>query len=99
MAPARLSFCLVCLLVGSGALAQQACPPMPITLPESTQLLFSSEQERYLGDIVSEHLQSSTLVIDEEDVNDYLRNVGERLIRQFPADIHYRFFLYGPAAN
>jgi WD40 repeat protein len=57
--------------------------------------LFSSEQETYLGDIVAEHLQSSSLVIDEDDVNDYLRNVAARVVRQLaPTDIHYQFFLY-----
>jgi len=65
-------------------LAQQSCPPIPVTPPDPSALLFSPQQKDYLGEIISEHMHSTFLVIDEDDINDYLRKVADRVVRQLP---------------
>ena len=76
--PARLLLVFVCALLASQTHAQQSCPPIPVTPPDCSALLFSPQQENDLGEIISEHMQSSFLVIDEDDINDYLRKVSDR---------------------
>jgi hypothetical protein len=61
--------------------------------PDPYRLLFNPQQEMYLGEIVSEHLQSRFLVVGEDEVNAYLRRVGNRVASQLPkSDMQYQFF-------
>ncbi len=63
--------------------------------PDPSRLLFNPQQEMYLGEIVSEHLQSRFLVVGEDEVNAYLRRVGNHVASQLPkSDMQYQFFLY-----
>lgn len=93
--PARLLLVFLCSFLAFQTPAQQSCPPIPVTPPDPSALLFSPQQENYLGEIISEHMQSTFLVIDEDDINDYLRKVADRVVRQLPeTNLHFQFFLY-----
>lgn len=82
--PARLFLVFLCSFLAFQTPAQQSCPPIPVNPPDPSALLFSPQQENYLGEIISEHMQSSFLVIDEDDINDHLRKVADRVVRQLP---------------
>jgi WD40 repeat protein len=83
------------LLIVHRSPAQQSCPAIQLTAPDPSKLLFNPQQEMYLGEVVSEHMQSKFLVVDEDDVTTYLRRVGDRVARQLPkSDLQYQFFLY-----
>ncbi len=91
--PILLLPCFLIFLTPSSA--QQSCPPIQLTTPDPSKLLFNTQQEMFLGEIVAEHLQSNFLVVDEDDVTAYLRRVGDRVARQLPkSDLQYQFFLY-----
>jgi WD40 repeat protein len=89
---------LVCLLLlASHAFAQQpqSCPPIQLSTPEPSKLIISPQQEMYFGEIAAEHLESQFLVVDDDDVDSYLRRVGNRVTSQLPkSDLQYQFFLY-----
>jgi predicted Zn-dependent protease len=51
--------------------------------------IFTEQQEVDLGDAAAEHIQGDFQVIDA-DINDYLRQVGERIVKHIPPT-HFRF--------
>ena len=82
--------------------AQQRCqPPTPLAATSSEPNIFTAEQEMHLGDAVAEHLQKDFHVIDDDEVNAYLRRVGAALVKQLPeTGLRFQFFLFDqPIAN
>jgi WD40 repeat protein len=70
----------------------EACP-LPTRRPLSQPILFSEEQEMFLGDIISEHLERNFKVV-RGPINDNLQTVGARLAAQVPGSkITFRFTL------
>jgi WD40 repeat protein len=81
-------------LVGSSPLAAQQAPcPVPSYVPPGAANMFSEQQESDLGDAIAEQVQREFKVIDD-DVTEYLRRVGQRLLAQAPpSNIRFRFYL------
>jgi WD40 repeat protein len=75
------------------AAQQPPCVAPPHTLPPGTANMFNEQQESDLGDAIAERVQREFKVIDDE-VTEYLRRVGQRLLAQAPAsNIRFRFYL------
>src|SRR5215475_2220149 len=73
--------------------AQQSCrPPIPQASHEPN--IFTEEQEVDLGDAIAEQIQRNFRVIDDDDVTDYLRRIGERIVKHLPpTKLRFQFFL------
>lgn len=83
------------LLFVSVASAQSSCPPLAAPTIDPAKLLFSPQQERELGEIVRQQMESRFRVIEDEQVTSYLKRVGERVSRHLPeTGLHYQFLLY-----
>jgi WD40 repeat protein len=89
-----LRIAILCLFVSS-AHAQSICPPLQAPLFDSSQLLFTPQQESELGEIVRQQFESEFLVLDEDAVTGYLKRIGERVARHLPeTGLTYEFLLY-----
>lgn len=95
-----LLLAFLCLFV-PGARAQTECQPPPITANSGAFNLFNEQQEMYLGDVIEERFRKYYRVIDDEQVNAYLQNIGERLIKHLPpTNIKFKFVVVDlPEAN
>jgi WD40 repeat protein len=83
------------LLFASVARAQSSCPPLVAPSIDPAKLLFSSQQEQELGEIIRQQMESRFRVIEEGQVTSYLKRVGERVGRHLPeTGLHYQFLLY-----
>ncbi|HEX7335126.1 MAG TPA: M48 family metalloprotease [Pyrinomonadaceae bacterium] len=98
-------FLFACLLLSiisySNVAQQQPCKP-PVPLPTATEPnIFSDEQEVYLGDAVAEHIQRNYKVIEDPEITEYLKTIGERLTQNLPLNkLRFQFFLVDlPDAN
>ena len=92
----------VCLFFGSFFVqAQETCQPPPIILNNNANNIFTEQQEMDLGDAMSERAQKDYRVIDDAEVNGYLQQIGDRLIRHLPrTNIKFRFVVVDlPEAN
>lgn len=86
---------LLSALVTSPLQAQQNCQPPALPVPISGENIFNEEQEMDLGDAVAEHLKRNFQVIDDEEVTKYLRDIGERIIKNLPpTKLRFQFFLF-----
>lgn len=63
---------------------QSNCQPPPVTANNNAFNLFNEQQEMYLGDAMEERFRKYYRVIDDEQVNAYLQNIGDRLIKHLP---------------
>ena len=99
----KLQACALLLLACSlsSLHAQQRCQPPTLPATSTEPNIFNSEQEMHLGDAVSEHLQKDSHVIDDDEINAYLRRVGAALVKQLPeTGLRFQFFLFDlPVAN
>jgi hypothetical protein len=75
--------------------AQQNCPMPPAIQPvPHEQNIFSDQQEVDLGDAMAENLARRIKVIDDDNLNAYLRAIGERLVQHLPpTQLRFRFYL------
>ncbi|MCA1642835.1 MAG: M48 family metalloprotease [Acidobacteria bacterium] len=94
-------FAAACAILAPRAPAQQPCKPPAPPPPAAGQNIFSPQQEMDLGDAIAEHLQRNFRVVDDAELNAYLRRVGERVARQAPdVGLRFQFFLFDlPEAN
>lgn len=84
-------------LITPGARSQQACPALPVSDSSQTNI-FNPRQEADLGSVIEERFQRGVRVIDDPDVTGFLQRVGEKLMRNLPADApRYKFVLYDDA--
>jgi len=88
-------FAIILSFLASGTYAQSTCPPLLAPAPDSAKLLFTPRQERDLGEIVRQQLESKFLVIEDEQVTAYLKRIGNRVAQHLPdTGLHYEFLLY-----
>jgi len=81
--------------VALAAHAQSSCPPVQAPVPDRAKLLFTPHQEEELGQIIRQQLESEFLVIEDDQVTQYLKRIGERVVRHLPdTGLHYDFLLY-----
>ena len=78
-----LFFCL--LLFVQNLSAQTDCQPPPIVFNKNAENIFNERQEMDLGDAMIERLQKDYRVIDDEQVNQYLQGIADRLSKHLPA--------------
>lgn len=86
--PILSSVCLFALAVSDGGAvrAQEACSvTVAIRIPTAANI-FSIQQERTLGDIEAEELESSYHVAHDEELEAHLNAVASRVLSQFPRD-------------
>src|SRR5271165_88101 len=84
------------------AAAQQPVPPgcaVPaIPALDAKTDIFNDRQEMDLGDAIAEQFQRDFLVIDDEDVTEYVRKIGAKLLAQAPpTGLKIQFFLFDQA--
>lgn len=103
----KVSFLLCCAIFSGSIVSQSAraqtpgCAP-PALLPSSNESnIFSDEQEVSLGDAVAEYILRNYRVIEDSEMTAYLTRIGERLIKNLPANrLRFQFFLVDlPDAN
>ena len=88
-------FAIILSFLASGTYAQSTCPPLLAPAPDSAKLLFTPRQERDLGEIVRQQLESKFLVIEDEQVTAYLKRIGNRVAQHLPdTGLRYEFLLY-----
>lgn len=72
----------------------QNCAPPPIVFNAKTVNIFSPEQEMFLGEAETEHLEGAYRVIDDAAINAYLQSLGDRISKHLPATgIRFRFMV------
>ncbi len=71
--------------------AQENCqPPLPNVKPQPN--IFTEEQENSLGDIVAENTLYELRVVDDTQLNNYLKRLGEKLLKHAPpSKINFKF--------
>jgi WD40 repeat protein len=94
-------FVAACAIVAPKARAQQPCQPPQPPPAVAGQNIFTPQQEMDLGDAIAEQLQKDFRVIDDSELNAYLRRVGERVASQAPdVGLRFQFFIFDlPEAN
>ncbi|HEX8369723.1 MAG TPA: M48 family metalloprotease [Pyrinomonadaceae bacterium] len=88
-------------LLVADAASQTPCQPPPITANANAFNLFSEQQDMDLGDVIAERFRKDYRVIDDERVNAYLQNIGERIIKHLPpTNTKFQFVVVDlPTAN
>jgi WD40 repeat protein len=95
---------LICLMFGLNSFtasaqsvtvsAQSECQPPSIVFNNNAQNIFTEQQEMALGDVMLEKLQRQYRVIDDETVNAYLQNIGDRISKNLPpTSLKFRFYV------
>jgi len=93
----RLLLCVAAVfaLTPSIVCAQTSCQALQAPQIDPSKLLFSSQQEQELGEIVRQQVESRFRVIGEDQVTGYLKRVGARVSQHLPeTGLHYEFLLY-----
>src|SRR5688500_5159186 len=84
-------FVFLCLFTLPGVFGQP-CEPPPIVVNSRSENIFRPEQEMDLGDAIFERAQREYRVVDDEEVNAYLQQIGDRLAKHIPhSGIQYRY--------
>jgi len=86
--PMLSTVCLLVLafLVGDAVRAQQPCSVSPtVRIPRAVNI-FNVEQERALGDIEAEWVESDHHAVNDEALADHLNRVAARILASFPRD-------------
>jgi beta-barrel assembly-enhancing protease len=74
-------------MMGSGSLHAQQLAPRPQALPDlgdESQAMMSPMQERKLGESVVRQIRATGGYMDDPEVNDYLQDLGHRLVAAVP---------------
>src|SRR5690242_1188388 len=81
--------------IAKPAAQQQGCPLPPSIQPVSRdQNIFSDQQEVDLGDALAEQLGQHLKILYDDNLNAYLRTLGDRLIQHLPpTQMKFRFYL------
>jgi Peptidase family M48 len=89
-----VSSLILLLAIVSNTLAQTNCqPPKPIP-PDPNKIIFTEEQEVFLGDAVADMIQHQYRIIEDDELTEYLLRISERLIKHLPpTQLRYRFFI------
>lgn len=82
------------LLFPSISHAQESCPAPPAVITPAPGNIFNDQQEMDLGDAFAEQFERDFHVIQDDSLNTYLQNLGEKLVRQMPPTaLRFRFRL------
>ena len=74
--------------------AQTPCKPPEIVFNKNAQNIFTEEQEGYLGEVIAETLEKNFVVLQDETLNAYLQQIGDKLVKHLPpTTIKFRFFV------
>ena len=87
-APVRSTAYLIalCFFVGGTVRAQQSCSvTLGLRIP-TTPHIFSVQQERTLGNVEAEWVESNYRVIHDEQLASHLNAIAARVLSQFPRD-------------
>lgn len=86
--PVFSTICFVVLFVcvGSAVRAQQSCSVTPPTRIPTATNIFSAEQERILGDLEAELVESNYHAVHDEGLAGHVNSVADRVLSQFPRD-------------
>lgn len=87
-------------LIAQGQTPRPCQPPAPLTVTRE-QNIFTEEQEADLGDAIAEHIQRNYRLLDDEEITDYLKRIGQRIVKHLPpSSLRFQFFLLDlPEAN
>ncbi len=87
--------CAVLLLfLTATSFGQQSCPAPNAVVTPAPGNIFSDQQEMDLGDAFAEQFERDFHVIQDDSLNAYLQNLGEKLVRQMPpTSLRFRFRL------
>ena len=96
-----ISLFAICGFLGSTARGQQSCAvPVELRIPPATQI-FSVQQERTLGDIQADLVESNYQAAHEEEFAAHINTIAARVLAQFPrgqAPVHV-ILIDTPEAN
>jgi metalloendopeptidase OMA1, mitochondrial len=74
--------------------SQNPCKAPGIVFNRNAENIFDENQEMFLGEVMAETLEKEFRVIRDEEVNRYVRAVGEKLVRHLPpTNIKFQFFV------
>jgi len=81
-----ICLCALFLFAGGTVRAQQSCPITPaLTIPTATPI-FSIQQERTLGNIEAEWVESNYHAAQDAELTAHLNAIARRVLSQFPRD-------------
>jgi WD40 repeat protein len=85
------TFILILLPIFTSA---QECQPPKIVFNDNAGNIFSEEQEMYLGEAIAQQVQKNFRVIGDQEVNEYVRRIGNRIAGNLPpTKIKFQFFV------
>jgi predicted Zn-dependent protease len=84
--PSSAYLFVLVLLVGNEVWAQQPCTSIPALKIPAAASIFSGEQERILGDIEAELVESNYRAVRDDGLAAHLNAVAGRILSQFPHD-------------
>ncbi len=85
---------LFVLLVSGQTVISQTCDPPVVTISKNSEIIFTPEQEMYLGDIILDKVRNDYGVIDDTSVTGYLQTIANRLAKHLPNNgITFRIFI------
>jgi WD40 repeat protein len=74
--------------------SQNSCQPPQIVFNKNTSNIFNETQEMYLGEVMAETIEKEFHIIKDEKVSEYVRAIGEKLVKHLPpTDIKFQFFV------
>jgi hypothetical protein len=92
---ALCSMCLPAVCFSQAPNDPTPCPAAPATLNPSGKNIFNDQQEQYLGDSIAEWLEPDHKLIPHSGENDYLADIGQKLLAALPpSGLHFQFRLY-----
>lgn len=72
----------------------QSCSPPVVELPDASKIIFTPEQEMWLGEAILERSRTTYGIIDDPDLTTYLQGIVDRLARHLPQKgIKFRVYL------
>ncbi len=100
----RISFLLLiafCICAGSVVGSAQNCNPPAITANSQIYNIFSPDQEMVLGDLNYQRMSGDLRFIQDEELLDYVQEIGDKLVRHLPpTGLKFQFFIIDiPTAN
>lgn len=88
----NLIFLLFLLFFSVNIFAQSPCKPPEIVFNRDNYNIFNEEQEMYLGEVMAETLEKNFRVIEDDEANRYVRQIGEKLVKHLPpTNIKFQF--------
>ena len=85
---------LVCLCGVAIVRSQNLCKPPEIIFNKNANNIFDENQEMYLGEVMAQTIEKNFRMIKDEQVNAYVRSIGEKLVKHLPpTNIKFQFYV------